>query len=323
MTAVLDPDAETLLSGASFCHVAVRTPFGPHVTPMVFASWAGRLWATTARSSTKARAWRDDDRVAGLVDDDDDAVSFTGHVRTFDALDPGTWIATLREAPTLALATARFAAKNARFFAGYAADARSVPFAWMPPGRIFVEISLERARRWGPVDRPGGASAVPSVDRFRAAGAGTDPWRLLPVEIAEAVGRAGRGALAVWSRRPSVVPAAWVVRGAGVYAVVPSHMLEGVLEPRVPVALGVDRPTWWRAREMVGAMVQGVGEVAVLDRLTSGRRAGREVVSEASVEVDDAALVRIRPTRLVWWRGWSSGSVPVRGMRTRAGTRSG
>jgi hypothetical protein len=314
----LDPDVERLLSRASFCHVAVSTALGPHVTPMVFAWSAGRIWATTSRASTKARAWRADDRTAALVQDGEDSVSFTGRARTFDVLEPTTWVATLREAPTLSLATARFAAKNARFFAGYAADARSVPFAWMPPGRVLVELSIERLRRAETFARTDRSNAIPSVERFRSARTGDDPLDALPTEVAGAVGRAGRGALAVSSRTLSVVPARWIVHGAGVYAVVPANTLDEIVEPRVRVALAVDRPVWWRARDMVGAMVQGLGEIAVAERLASGRRSASEIISEAGMEADQAALVRIHPTRLVWWRGWSSGSTMVPAPRTRA-----
>jgi hypothetical protein len=313
VTGPLAPQLESLLERASFCHVAVSTPFGPHVTPVVFALWGDRIWATTARSSTKAHAWRRDDRTAGLVDDGALALSFTARARTFDVLDPRTWGASLLEAPTLSLATVRFAAKNARFFAGYAVDARSVPFAWLPPGRLFVELSIDASRPWIPAG-PGSkrsARSVPSVERFRAGRPSDDPLGLLPPEVAGAVGRAGSGALAISSPGLAVVPVRWAVDRGRVYAALPSPMLEGVERPRIGVALGVDRPTWWRARHMVGAMVQGTGEVAVLKRLTSGRRSAAEIVSGMEMDEEGAALVRIDPARLVWWRGWSSGSAWV------------
>jgi hypothetical protein len=76
------------------------------------------------------------------------------------------------------------------------------------------------------------------------------------------------------------------------------------------VALEVDRPSAWRARHMVGAMIRGQGEIAVLDRLTSGARSAAAVVRAAGVDPPaGAAVVRIRPSRFVWWRGWRSGTV--------------
>ena len=55
-----------------------------------------------------------------------------------------SWGAAVAGATSIARATAAFSKKNARFFAGYAFDARQVPLAWTPPGRVFVGIDLER-----------------------------------------------------------------------------------------------------------------------------------------------------------------------------------
>jgi hypothetical protein len=77
------------------------------------------------------------------------------------------------------------------------------------------------------------------------------------------------------------------------------------------MALAVDRASWWRARKMIGAMVQGPGEVYALERLTSGMRSADARAELTGADPHGAALVRIRPARVVWWRGWSSGTVPV------------
>jgi hypothetical protein len=74
-------------------------------------------------------------------------------------------------------------------------------------------------------------------------------------------------------------------------------------------ALGVDRPSAWRARDMVGAMARGRGDVHVAARLTSGERSARAIAAVAGVDRADVALVRLRCDRLVWWRGWASGTV--------------
>jgi hypothetical protein len=296
---------------------------------MVYAYASGRLWVTTARGSVKAGVWRRDDRVAGLVREDRTALSFTGRVRTFDALDPSTWGRSLREAPTLALAAARFTAKNARFFAGYAVDARHVPLAWMPPGRVFAELSIERAAliEGGAVVRSGGEwpGAVPSVARFGAVRAGDDPLGGLPSDVAEALGRRGDGVLAVEGHGGVVVvPAPWTISGAGLYAA-PAAAVIALADLRVPVAratLGIDRPSSWRAREMIGAMVRSRAQVYVVDRLVGGARSASSVIAAARAEPGfhgevgatpdaepGAALVALSPERVVWWRGWSSGTV--------------
>ena len=326
MTASISGELERVLAGGSFCHVATSTALGPHVTPMVYAYAGGRLWVTTARGSVKAGVWRRDDRVAGLVRDDRTALSFTGRVRTFDALDPATWGRSLREAPTLARAAARFTTKNARFFGGYAVDARHVPLAWTPPGRVFAELSIERAAliEDGAVVRSAGEwpGAFPSLERFRAVRTGNDPLSRVPSDVAEALGGRGDGVLAVEGHGGVVVvPAPWSISGAGLYAV-PAAAVLALADLRVPVAratLGIDRPSSWRAREMIGAMVRSRAQVYVVDRLVSGARSASSVIaavrveSEFQGEVDDAepgaALVALSPERVVWWRGWSSGTV--------------
>ena len=309
---------ERVLDRGSFCHVATATRHGPHVTPMVYALTAGRLWVTTSRGSVKARAWRHDDRVAGLVRDGDRAVTFTGRVRTFDVLDSDTWVRALRESPALALASARFTRKNARFFAGYAVDARRVPLAWTPPGRVFAELSVERialvgdgdvVEEWGEWPR-----AVVSRERFRAARAGEDPLGGLPTDVRGSLGPNGRGVLGIEGGAGMVVlPAAWAVHGSGLYAALPERVFaiadphEGVLR----AALGIDRPSWWRASEMVGAMMRGLADVFAVDRLASGGRSAADVVRATAADPLGASLVRISPRRVVWWRGWSSGTVMV------------
>ena len=315
---------ERVLERGSFCHVAISTALGPHVTPMVYAFANGRLWVTTARRSVKAGVWRRDDRVAGLVQDEGTALSFTGRVRTFDALDPPTWGRALREAPVLALAAARFTAKNARFFAGYAVDARHIPLAWTPPGRVFAELLIERAAiiEDGAVVRCLGAwpGTVPSHDRFRARHAGEDPFGRLPTQVTDAIGRRGDGVLAVEGHGGVVVvPAPWAISGAGLYATPQESVLAlaDLRTPAAPAALGIDHSSSWRASEMIGAMVRSTAQVHVVDRLVTGRRAASSVIvgargeSSARPGLDagsGAVVVALSPERIVWWRGWSSGT---------------
>jgi nitroimidazol reductase NimA-like FMN-containing flavoprotein (pyridoxamine 5'-phosphate oxidase superfamily) len=308
-----------ILERGEFCHVAALTRFGPHVTPTVFAVAGGRVWVTTSRRSVKARAWRADPRAAGLVRAGDDAVVFTGTATTHDVLDPSTWARTVISGGLVSVAAARFTRKNARFFAGYAVDARKVPLAWTPPGRVFVEITLDRAAvlEGGRPSRGSdgwvaGGAPPPSSDRFRAARAGDAPLARLPEGIRAALGRSGLGALAMESAGgPVVIPAAWTVAGAGLYAVASEATLALADPPSAAprVSLGIDRPSVWRARNMVGAMARGVGAIHVAHRLVSGGRSARAVAETAGIADEDVAVVTIRPDRVVWWRGWESGTV--------------
>ena len=310
----LSTAVQDVLDRGHFCAVAALTPRGPHCTPLVYAASGARIWLTTSRRSVKARAWRADQSVAGLVRAEDLAVTFTGNVRTYDALDRRTWGAAVAGATSIARATATFSAKNARFFAGYAVDAKQVPLAWTPPGRVFVGVDLDRTAllddqgvqegrgRWG------GAPA--SHASFRNTKA-DDPFAALPDEVREGVGRAGDGALAIAGDRGLVVlPVRWRAEANALFAALPAETLAlADAEADSPVALMVDRPSVWRARDMVGAMFQGTASCFVEGVVGSG--AG-SLQSIASVFGPGAtALVRVRPSRVVWWRGWTSGSADV------------
>lgn len=311
----LSTAVQSVLEQGPFCAVATATPRGPHCTPLVFAYSGGRLWLTTSRRSTKARAWRTDPTIAGLVRQGDLAVTFTGSVKTYDALDRSTWGAAVAGATSIARATATFSRKNARFFAGYAFDARQVPLAWTPPGRVFVGVDLERTAlldedgvqegrgRWG------GAPA--SRGSFRRTTKGEDPLRALPATVAERLGREGAGSLAIAGERGVVVlPVRWRADGSAVHAALPAETLALADAPAdAPAALTIDTPSIWRARDMIGAMLQGTASCFVDGAVGSGAKGLRETA--ASIDPAADALVRVDASRTVWWEGWSSGSAEL------------
>jgi hypothetical protein len=306
-------DVLRVLEEGTFCFVAAPTPRGPHVTPLVFATSSGRVWLTTSRRSVKARAWGREPVAAGLVRAGDRAALFSGRVRIHDALDPATWIPSVLHAPRLAAAAIRFSRKNARFFAGYAVDARRVPLAWTPPGRVFVELELRRTALleggavvdlWGRWPR-----AAASRPAFRV-GRGRDPLAGLPPEVAARVGREGEGALAlVGAGGPLILPATWAAGEGGFEAALPEPVLSLAAAPAEGRgALAVDRASWWRAREMVGFTAQGRASVYLPAHLSSGAGSARARL-EALGGGEGWALVRLVPDRVAWWRGWSSGTV--------------
>jgi nitroimidazol reductase NimA-like FMN-containing flavoprotein (pyridoxamine 5'-phosphate oxidase superfamily) len=311
----LSTAVQQVLEQGSFCAVASTTPRGPHCTPLVFAYSGGRVWITTSRRSVKARAWKVDPVVAGLVRSGELSVTFTGTVRTYDVLDRSTWAAALSGATSIARAGTGFSKKNAKFFAGYAVDARQVPFAWMPPGRVFVGVDVERTALLGEDGvqegrgRWGGESL--SNGTFRSTKSGGDPLSLLPADVGEALGIDGDAALTIsGARGPVVLPTRWRVDGGALYAALPAETLAlAGVGPEAPVALTMDRASEWRARDMVGAMVQGTGAIFVLDGLGSGAKTARKLA--VSIDPEAGALVRIKPVRIVWWKGWTSGSLAV------------
>jgi Pyridoxamine 5'-phosphate oxidase len=311
----LSTAVQTVLEEGPFCAVATMTPRGPHCTPLVFAYSGGRLWLTTSRGSVKARAWKVDPGVSGLIRHGAASVTFTGTVTTYDALDRGSWGSAVSGAVSLTRATATFSRKNARFFAGYAMDARQVPLAWTPPGRVFVAIDIERTAlleddgvqegrgRWG--------GEVASHTTFRSVKHGDDPLAALPGELRDELGRSGEGALTVQGARgPVVLPVRWRADEVVLYAALPAETLAlAGVGADAPVALTMDKASAWRARDMVGAMVQGTGACYVGEQLGSGVKTARALAADMAPGAD--ALVRVHPSRLVWWKGWSSGSAVV------------
>jgi hypothetical protein len=263
----------------------------------------------------KTRAWKADPSAAGLVRHGDLAVTFTGTAKLYDALDRSTWGDAVAGATSIARATAAFSTKNARFFAGYALDAKQVPFAWAPPGRVFVGIELARTAL---VDDDGvqegkgrWAGASTSHTTFRRSTKGDDPLAALPGEVRQSLGAEGDGALTlVGDRGPVVVPARWRAGEHAVYAALPAETLAlAMAGPDAPAALTMDEVSTWRARDMIGAMLQGTVSIYVLDALGSGAKTARTLATEIDPAAE--ALVRLIPSRLVWWHGWSSGSAIV------------
>ncbi len=316
MTEPLSPEAKRVLERGTLCDVASATRRGPHVTPLVFAWSGGRLWLTTSRRSVKTRAWKTLPQMGGLVRRGGSAVALSGTVRMHDLLEPETWSTSLRCAPAVTRAALAFSRKNARFFAGYAFDAGEVPFAWTPPGRVFVEIEIDR---WallsadGVESASGGwGSATPSEEAFRGKRSGEHPLAALPPEIATGIGESGSGALAVeTAAEPVVLPVRWSSAPGTLHAALPTETLAlaGLAGPSARVALCADRESLWRATEMVGAMFQGEGQAFALDALGSGARSAAAAVRSAGVDPRGAALVRLRPSRAVWWHGFESGTM--------------
>jgi hypothetical protein len=311
--------ARRVLDAGVLCHLAARSAIGPHLTPVVFVFDGGRLWLTTSRGSVKARAWKRDPSVAGLVRHDDLAVTFRGRVRTYDALDATTWPAAMTAGPTLARATTRFTLKNARFFAGYAVDARRVPFAWTPPGRVFVGVQLTagwvlsadgtRMGRWGdwPLGAAGLASFAPAPRRR-----GVDLG--VPATVREATTHGTEGVVAFDAGGAlSVVPArARRVPVEGAYDAAPSmdvFELSG-FEGRGRAALTMDHASRWRAADMRGMLLRGPAQAYVPRDVHRGATDLHARITRLTHGAEDAAaLIRLDPSSVVWWEGWTSGTV--------------
>ena len=311
-------EAMRVLDKGVLCYVAVHTSHGPHLTPMVYALHAGRLWVTTSRSSVKGRAWRLSPDVAGVVRHGNAAVTFRGQVSTYDALDPFSWPRAALSGPRLARAGAKFSLKNARFFAGYAVDANKVPLSWSPPGRVFAAIKLAAGwlvdetnhhlqDGWGEWGRRG----VTYRKEFSALRSSKGQRLEIPESVEAEVGGQGTGAVALEGSEGelTVLPATWRrrLRERAYEAIVPVAWLDLTNARRESqAALTADRVSTWRAADMTGVLVQGPAELFSREHATAGRRA---LATRIGASTPDLGLVRLRPDRLVWWRGWTSGTV--------------
>jgi hypothetical protein len=311
--------AREILDRGAICYLAAPSPRGPHVTPLVFVLEGDRVWVTTSRGTVKARSWRRKALAGGLVSVGDRAVAFGGRVALYDALDPFTWPASLFRAPAVMRASARFTAKNARFFAGYARDAYRIPLSWTPPGRVIASVDLDRGavldvssgrvrEAWGDRGaRPTGHGG------FRRPRGEDGVEERLPADLRDLAEGPGAGVLGVEvpeDQAPVVIPVRWARADGRYFAATPTAFLAlAGPDAGVRAALVSDRASAWRASRMRGVLLRGPGEVYVLGDVTDGARSLRERAESTGSLPDDASVVVIRPERAVWWRGWASGSV--------------
>jgi hypothetical protein len=150
---------------------------------------------------------------------------------------------------------------------------------------------------------------------FRASTRGSWPLDLPPEVrgLAEAPGPAVLGLLG--PDGPAVLPVRWAPAGreGAAFAVLARDTLAlaGVdaATGTVPAALVVDRASRWRAADMLGLLLRGPAEVYELDQVASGRGSLRQRAELAGPLPSDPVVVRLRPDRAVWWRGWTSGTV--------------
>ena len=312
-------EARKILSSGVLCYLSIRTAKGPHLTPVVYVLDGDRLWITTSRSSLKAGIWRKDRHVAGMVEDGGRVVTFRGSVRVYDGLDPLSWPSAVLAGPRLLRAAARFTVKNARFFAGYAVDASRVPLAWSPPGRVFAAIELEGGHvldndagtvvdAWGrwPAD-------VDYSHSFSPPGPQPKIHRRIPGGVLDAAASPTFGALALQGPLLTVLPVRprWTRRSPQYEAVLPRPFADlAFVDSEFRAAITLGYASTWRAAEMTGMLFQGEGRLFALDSVRKGKDALRRRLqgSGKRTRPGDLALALLRPSRVVWWDGWTSGS---------------
>jgi hypothetical protein len=245
---------EELLCGANRALIAVRGRRGPLLSPMAVWYDGAGLWASTASNAVKSRLLRRDGRCLLYVpapDVADGGVVVGATARVFGPHDP---LGTMLHWPTISVAMAALAARNAGNIVGYAQDVARIPLSWMPANRVVVRAHVERAAAVAaPPVGPGIAPALPPVvpaDVRRAIGgqrrvvvAVVDGERL---RVLPGVWGAGF-ALSLLDELPGSAPATVVVDDDphGRPTLVTGLAFGGHLDDR-GTALRPERVTWWR-----------------------------------------------------------------------------
>jgi pyridoxamine 5'-phosphate oxidase-like protein len=274
-----EPEVSRVTAAAAFAHVAIETASGPHVTPVLFAESAGRIWFVVARSTLKARVLARRPRAAILLREDERSVMVRGDVRLLDPLRPMTWTQAPHALASAPFGLQSFAFRNPRELFGFALDTFEARGGPMAGGLLLAALE------------PAAVATVESDSRKQTTstkGRISLP-RGIPREVAQ-LPRSSREAVLGWigSDGPIALPARWepgtlsavVAREAADFA-----QLNGAATACIAFdAADRRRPTGKR-----GVMLRGQGKA---------RRRGKAI--EVRLEID----------RATWWIGFETGTTP-------------
>ena len=177
-----------VLAHAPFAYLAVETPSGPHVTPLLFAFTPDRVWFGIGRGTLKVRAIRKRPAVGIVVPGENASVAIRGQASLLD------WTPSPSELARAPFALPAFAGRNALEMAAFARDA--VLSATRPSPLVPVSVRIEQFKLidgwaapavlgWmtpnGPLGLPArwdderGRARVPAAPLQAAGGARTEP----------------------------------------------------------------------------------------------------------------------------------------------------
>jgi len=87
------------------------------------------------------------------------------------------------------------------------------------------------------------------------------------------------------------LPARWLAEPAALYVALPAETLAlAGAGPTAAMALTIDQASEWRARDMVGAMVQGEGSIFLLDSLGSGAKTAKGYIFCAGADLKQMSV---------------------------------
>lgn len=275
---------------------AVETRSGPHVSLQASASRAGRYWSVTARSSLKARVLRNRPWSAS-AEKVGDGIRLVGGPTV--VLDPIRPMGALRDPVAAAVSGAAFGClvvQHSQQLLGYTERFWAVPSEWYPTNRVLLagrsESQLLLDDRWNLIDAKGAWDRHPVC--FEPSGQRHSPDMSavdLPDPVRELLDRRRADAWlgVITNSGVGVLPCCWMQSLGVVLPLLPAaHMA-----PSLPgeVCLMMDHSQSRRPDQKRGVMLRGQGTV----------------VERSETEL----VVALRPTRITYWNGFDSGTLPV------------
>jgi hypothetical protein len=282
------------LADAELAYLAVESPSGPMVTPLLFAVQDERLWMVMPRSSAKVAAIEADARVGLAVGRAGDLAVVQGEAHLVDPLRPSALVSSLPEALLAPRALGRYLTGNLDHLAGILGGAGT---GLLSP-RTVAALRPQRAL----VVRPGApwwsAGTWPEGARPYTGGDGAPrPSRLpldgVPDALRSLPSTAGPVVLG-WTTTagPVALPATWDAAMATVQVDAALFAATGCL-PQSRACVLFDGTEGTALDGKSGLVLRGRGSAA------AAHGAG----------ADGAATVTVRTERLSWWHGTDSRSV--------------
>jgi len=276
------PEVARVAKDAPHAYVAIDTGRGPHVTPVLFAVTPDRLWFAVPRGTLKARMLAKRPQVGVMLRGESSSVVIAGTAAQLDPGRPKELVARLPELWRAQAGVPSYGVRNAGELLAFARDAATASGASSPTELVLVSVR-PRAIEIAPNDlEPRPAGGEPAADGH--------PYAGVPEDLADLARSPGPVVLG-WSTPdgPLAVPACWddgkaqvhwpPPASAGADTAGPACLCFDVVDGRGPIAKS-------------GLMLRGRGRVR-------GRGASRSVALD--------------PDRVTWWRGFETGTVPVRG----------
>jgi hypothetical protein len=278
---LLDPRVLRTVARAPHAYVAIETASGPHVTPLLFAITATRLWFVMARTTLKVKVLRKRPAVGLVIDGGASALVVRGEAAVLDPLRPRDLAAKLAEVARAPLGSASYGLHNPLELMTFARDAARVP------GRAQPNLALVSVR----------PLAIEVV-------AGRKPAEPQPDEEP----------LASWSERLEGVPGI-----AARLVPVPGPAVLAWLTPQGPVAVPAQwdpasstaADVAWPLLERAGAPSEGKACLCLDGSHGKGPIAKYGVLLRGTGRGGEDGRAAIAPDRVTWWDGFDTGTAAV------------